>query len=78
MGRGRVGSCELSDSSRLAAAALALTSAGPASAGGDKDCGDFDSRAEAQRFFKKNGGPKRHPHRLDRDGDGKACEEYDY
>lgn len=62
----------------LAAAAFVLTSAGPASALRDKDCPDFDSRKEAQAFFKKHGGPKEDPHRLDRDGDGKACEEFDY
>ena len=42
--------------------------------GGDKDCGDFSSHAEAQAFFLANGGPASDPHRLDRDNDGLACE----
>ena len=44
------------------------------SAGGDRDCPDFGSQAEAQRFFIANGGPSSDPHRLDRDNDGIACE----
>jgi hypothetical protein len=45
----------------------------------DKDCiGYFESEKQAQRFFLKHGGPKRDPHGLDRDGDGRACEEFDY
>ena len=44
------------------------------SAGGDRDCPDFGSQAEAQRFFLENGGPSADPHRLDRDHDGIACE----
>jgi hypothetical protein len=43
-------------------------------AGGDRDCPDFGSQAEAQRFFLENGGPSSDPHRLDRDHDGIACE----
>lgn len=46
---------------------------------GDKDCiGDFTSEKQAQRFFIEHGGPKKDPHRLDRDGNGRACEEFDY
>jgi hypothetical protein len=41
----------------------------------DKDCDDFSTWEEAQRFFEKNGGPAQDPHRLDRDGDGLACED---
>lgn len=41
---------------------------------GDRDCGDFASPAQAQRFFLQAGGPTRDPHGLDRDGDGNACE----
>lgn len=41
---------------------------------GDRDCPDFSSQAEAQRFFIANGGPTHDPHNLDRDGDGIACE----
>jgi hypothetical protein len=54
-------------------AALALTSA-PASAG-DKDCSDFSTWRQAQNFYKKHGGPRSDPHRLDADRDGIACEE---
>ena len=42
--------------------------------GPDRDCSDFDTHAEAQRFFEAAGGPERDPHRLDADGDGRACE----
>jgi hypothetical protein len=40
----------------------------------DKNCSDFISAGEAQRFFLANGGPHRDPHGLDGDGDGNACE----
>ncbi|NPD17603.1 excalibur calcium-binding domain-containing protein [Xinfangfangia sp. D13-10-4-6] len=40
----------------------------------DKNCSDFASAGEAQRFFIANGGPNRDPHGLDGDGDGNACE----
>lgn len=40
--------------------------------GGDRDCGDFSTHAEAQEFFESAGSGD--PHRLDRDGDGLACE----
>jgi micrococcal nuclease len=40
--------------------------------GGDKDCGDFATHAQAQAFFEAAGAGD--PHRLDRDGDGSACE----
>ena len=40
----------------------------------DKDCSDFATAGEAQRFFIANGGPHRDPHGLDGDGDGNACE----
>lgn len=42
--------------------------------GGDRNCPDFSSAAEAQRFFLAAGGPVHDPHGLDRDGDGNACE----
>lgn len=42
--------------------------------GGDRDCGHFDTHAEAQAFFIAAGGPDRDPHRLDGDNDGTACE----
>lgn len=57
----------------LAVAGLLGISAEPAFAG-DKDCSDFPTQAAAQKFFKKHGGPKRDPHRLDADHDGIACE----
>ena len=38
----------------------------------DKDCGDFDTQAQAQNFFVDAGSGD--PHRLDADGDGWACE----
>lgn len=40
----------------------------------DRDCGDFSSSAQAQRFFLAAGGPANDPHNLDGDGDGLACE----
>lgn len=43
-------------------------------AGPDRDCGDFDTQAEAQAFFIAAGGPLVDPHRLDGNGDGVACE----
>lgn len=42
--------------------------------GRDRDCGSFDTHAEAQAFFIAAGGPARDPHRLDGDNDGIACE----
>jgi hypothetical protein len=56
----------------VAAGALAVA-ATPAAAG-DKDCSDFSSWRAAQKFYKKHGGPRRDPHRLDADRDGIACE----
>jgi micrococcal nuclease len=46
----------------------------PNGGGGDRDCSDFSSHAEAQRFYEAEGGPGQDPHRLDGDGDGLACE----
>jgi endonuclease YncB( thermonuclease family) len=52
--------------------ALAIAPAQPASAQ-DRDCSDFDNRAQAQNFF-EGAGPG-DPHRLDGDdNDGRACE----
>lgn len=42
--------------------------------GADRDCGDFATHNEAQRFFEAAGGPANDPHRLDGDNDGIACE----
>ena len=52
---------------------LRLTAA-PASAFRDRDCADFSTQAQAQRFYKKHN-PRRDPHRLDADRDGRACED---
>ncbi len=57
-----------------AAPALALPAA-PALAFRDRDCGDFKTQRQAQRFFRRAGGPREDPHRLDSDHDGKACED---
>lgn len=40
--------------------------------GPDRDCKDFQTQAEAQRFFEAAGPGD--PHRLDRDRDGRVCE----
>ncbi len=45
----------------------------PAGAFRDRDCSDFKTHAQAQRFFKKHH-PRRDPHHLDADHDGIACE----
>ena len=50
----------------------------PPSDGGDWNCGDFSSQAEAQAFYEGEGGPAIDPHDLDRDRDGVACENTDY
>jgi micrococcal nuclease len=42
--------------------------------GPDRDCPDFQTHAQAQAFFIAAGGPRYDPHRLDRDGNGIACE----
>lgn len=59
-----------------AALALAATAA-PATAA-DKDCADFNSWRQAQKFYKRHGGPQSDPHRLDADRDGIACEALRY
>jgi len=38
----------------------------------DKDCSDFDTQTEAQRFFERH--QPGDPHNLDGNGDGEACE----
>lgn len=40
----------------------------------DLDCRDFDTQEQAQEFFESRGGPDEDPHRLDEEGDGRACE----
>ncbi len=51
-----------------------LTAPGPSLGRGsrDKDCGDFKSQKQAQRFFRRH--QPGDPHRLDGDHDGRACE----
>ena len=39
-----------------------------------RNCSDFDTWAKAQSFYESEGGPGSDPHRLDRNGDGIACE----
>lgn len=58
----------------LFAFVLAFSLINPVFATEDKDCDDFKTWEEAQRFFEENGGPAKDPHGLDRDGDGLACE----
>lgn len=41
--------------------------------GPPRDCAEFPSGAEAQRFFLATGGPAVDPYGLDPDGDGLAC-----
>ena len=55
-------------------ATLLTAFAAPAGAVVDRDCGDFATQAAAQAFFLANGGPSSDPHRLDADGDGRACD----
>ena len=60
----------------IAAALVVVALALPAAqaTAGDKDCSDFSSWREAQNFYKRHGGPRYDPHRLDADHDGIACE----
>ena len=48
--------------------------AAPAWAQDERDCSDFSTQQEAQRFFEAEGGPDSDPHMLDPDRDGQACE----
>lgn len=58
----------------VATATATLAASPPATAVGDRDCGDFASQRAAQIFFLKHGGPQSDPHGLDSDSDGVACE----
>lgn len=40
----------------------------------DKNCTDFATHAQAQKFYEDNGGPAKDIYHLDRDRDGNACE----
>jgi Excalibur calcium-binding domain len=55
--------------------AAALTIPAASATAGDKDCSDFSSWRAAQNFYKRHGGPRYDPHRLDADHDGVACED---
>lgn len=65
---------------RLTASLLALSLLGalavaqPASAFRDRDCSDFKTQRQAQRFYKRHN-PRQDPHHLDADHDGIACED---
>jgi hypothetical protein len=58
----------------LAAFVVLAVAAAPAHAV-DKDCSDFNSWKQAQHYYKKHGGPRYDPDRLDADHDGIACED---
>jgi hypothetical protein len=47
--------------------------AAPASAFRDRDCADFSTHRQAQKFFRKHN-PRQDPHGPDADHDGIACE----
>ena len=68
----RIGIAALAALVALCTAALLVSSA---AAFVDKDCSDFPTQRKAQKYFKKHGGPKRDPSRLDADHDGVACED---
>jgi Excalibur calcium-binding domain len=71
----------LASARRIAVLALALAALGaavvaaPAAAFQDRDCADFATQRQAQHYFKKHGGPRHDPSRLDADHDGIACED---
>jgi len=60
----------------ITAAVVVLAMALPAASAtaADKDCSDFSTWRQAQNFYKRHGGPRYDPHRLDADRDGIACE----
>src|SRR5690606_41811134 len=58
----------------LFALVLVLSFTSPALAFEDKNCSDFKTWEEAQRFYEENGGPADDPHGLDRNGHGLAWE----
>lgn len=62
-------------SAAVALAGLAVVGLStPAVAVADRDCGDFRTQQQAQTFYVQQGGPRRDPHRLDADNDGRACD----
>ena len=60
-------------SSVLLAGAMVAAGSPALAVEGDRDCPDFGSQREAQAAFDQKPGD---PERLDRDGDGEACEEF--
>jgi hypothetical protein len=58
----------------LALFAAALLAQPAAGAIRDRDCSDFGTQRQAQRFFNHHH-PRLDPHRLDADHDGFACED---
>ena len=62
----------------VAAATAALTIPATTATAADRDCSDFSSWRAAQKFYKRHGGPRYDPHRLDADRDGIACESLRY
>ncbi len=60
----------------LTAAAVPALAIEPVGAFRDRDCSDFRTQREAQRFFRRarRRTGQRDAHGLDADGDGKACE----
>lgn len=58
----------------LCALSWLVAAGGPTvAAAADRDCSDFDSQRQAQRFFERHN-PGQDPHQLDADNDGRACE----
>ena len=57
-----------------AAGATAMADHPYGPAGPDRECGDFDRWDQPQAFYGAAGGPASDRHRLDRDGDGIACQ----
>ncbi len=59
----------------VAAGAVATLAQPAAATFHDKDCSDFKTHRQAQRYFKNHGGPRHDPSHLDADHDGIACED---
>lgn len=58
----------------LGTVSATASAAPPIARTADRDCSDFDSQADAQRYFREQGGPDSDPNRLDANGDGRACD----
>ena len=72
--RTRRGALKLGLALAAGLAAPAALAVPEAAAFRDRDCGDFPTQRKAQRFFRRQGGPREDPHGLDGDNDGIACE----